>query len=156
KPPQALPREGEFDSPPAIAIGVVVHCPVHRNGSLFAGVCPVELTEAPATGVMSEADPIEGLQFRARKLGGVGKTLLLVGVLPDEEDFVASVEAVNLEFVIGVTPGDEELDVVIVVDGIVVIGVFGVQQGFLNTITDVEVLIVPKHRGSSAVEGTLA
>src|SRR5438552_111010 len=115
---------------------------MHRG--LFAGKIPIEISEPSATWMVLEANAVERLEIRARKLGGLGKTGFFVSIVPDEKYFVACIEGVDLEFVIGIASGDEEFDIIVVVNGVVVIRVLGVDERFLKTISEIEVLFVPQ------------
>jgi len=68
--------------------------------------------------VVLEADAAEGPHalLRAVELRDPRVSRLLVGLLPDEEDLVDRAEGVDLELVVRVPAGDEELDVVVLVD----------------------------------------
>jgi hypothetical protein len=72
-------------------------------------------------------------------------------VLPEPEDLVDDVPGVDLEFVIGVFAGDEDLEVVLLVDFRIALGEGGPDVGLLGPESEVEVVVVPED-GDAGVE----
>ena len=95
--------------------------------------------------MLGETDAIEGLQAAPRELRRLGEPALLVGVVPDEEHFVTGVERIDLKLIVRVAARDEELDIVVVVDRVVVVGVLRVDQWLLDAVADVEIRFIPHH-----------
>jgi len=77
-------------------------------------------------------------------------------VLPDEEHLVDRAEGVDLELVVGITPGDEQLDVVVPVDGCVALGQCCFDERLLDPISDLEVGVVPQNRRPRVVDARAA
>ena len=72
-----------------------------------------------------------------------GPELLLIGVLPDEEDFVDRVQGVDLELVITISAVDEYFDVIFLENRRVAFRQSGGDERFLDPEADVEITIVP-------------
>jgi hypothetical protein len=104
--------------------------------------------------VVLEADAAEGAHALAPaiELRQPRVTRLLVGLLPDEEDLVDRAEGVDLELVVGVAPGDEQLHVVVRVDERVALGERALDERLIDPVRDVEALVVPEDGGPRVVD----
>src|SRR5687767_9432207 len=104
--------------------------------------------------MLREADAVEGPDAPARaiELRPARVPARRELALPDEEDFVDRAEAVDLELVVGVAAGDEQLDVVVLVDRGVALGQRRFDERLLDPVPDVEVAVVPEHRGTGIVD----
>ncbi len=131
---------------------------VHVDRALQAGEVPVPVADAPAAGVVLEPDAAKGVDalLSASELGKARVARLLVGLLPDEEDLVDRAQAVELELVVRVPAGDEELDVVVLVDQRVALGEGSLQKRLLDPVADVKVRVVPEDGGTRVVDARRA
>lgn len=156
EPLEAVPGKREFNGPTSVPVPVLVDGSVDMNGGAFSRESPIELAQASAARMGGEPNSVEGFEFIAGELRRTGKSAFLVGFGPDEEHFITGIEGVQFEFVVGVASGDKELDIIVVINGIVAIGVFCMDEGFLDAVGEVKVFLVPYHLNSGVVEGGFA
>ena len=77
-------------------------------------------------------------------------------VLPDPEDLVDDVEGVDLELVVCVFAGDEELEIVLLPDLRVALGQRAPDVGFHGGEAEVEVGVVPEQADAGVEPGRFA
>src|SRR5690242_17149301 len=111
------------------------------HGGAQAGVVPIEKAPALAALVNVPAHTIEhhgalrgGVEFGTAPIATAGA----MDVLPDPEDLVHGVEAVDLEFVIGIAAGDEHLDIVLFPDFRIAFGHGAPDVGLFDVEAEIE------------------
>jgi hypothetical protein len=72
--------------------------------------------------------------------------------LPDEEDLVDRSERIDLELVVSVASGDEQLDVVVRVNQRVALRQGRLDERLLDPIPDIQIGVIPQHGGACVVD----
>ena len=151
---ERTPRDAQLHGPAAVTIVVVVDRPVHVDRRFEARHIPVPVADARAARMLLEADTMEGPHALARaiELRPARVAARLELPLPDEEDFVDRAVGVDLELIVGVAPGDEQLDVVVRVNRRIPFGQGRLDERLLDPIPDVHAGVIPEHGGASVVD----
>jgi len=119
------------------------------NRALHPGKIPVQESPAFSPGMFPETHAVLEASQNIDALGKeiefrlVENAPFFVGILPDEKDLINRAQGIDLEFVVAVFPGDEDLHVVFRVDGGIPFGKIGLDAGFFHPEPDVKVIIVP-------------
>ena len=158
EPLHALPGQGQFHRPAAVAVGVVVECAVGDDGTLQSREVPVPEAGAATARMGLEADSGKGpdLGVVLGELGLLAVAPGFVGVVPDKEDLIDRAERIDLELVIRAGAGDEQLDVVVLIDRRIALGEAGLEEGLLDPVADVEEIVIPEDGGTGVVDAGTA
>jgi hypothetical protein len=95
--------------------------------------------------MLLEADTMEGAHALARaiELRPARVAARLELPLPDEKDLVDRCEGVDLELIVSIAPGDEQLDIVVRVDRRIPFGQGRLDERLLDPISDVQACVIP-------------
>src|SRR5579884_3212672 len=152
----AAPGHGDFGRPAAIHVIPLVQRAINANGVLQAGAVPVQKAPALAAWMNVAAHAIENQRaLRSRIEFGTSPpaTAGLVDVLPDPEHFIDDVAGADLEFVIGVGSGDEDLEIVLLIDLRIAFGERAPDVGFLGGESEIEVVVIPEEAHAGVEPG---
>src|SRR5439155_15024008 len=129
---------------------------VDKDGIGLAGKSPIKRAEPLPARVSFETDAVESLEFGALELRRLRKAAAGVSLFPNEKRLVGGIERVDLKLIIGIPPGNEDLDIVVVIDRRVVGRIFRVHQRLLDPEGDIEVLVIPENGGTRVVNRRFA
>ena len=127
------------------------------DGAAQARKIPVPIANPLAARVGLKTDAGEGAHPRlvAVKLSHLRITGARIGFLPNEEDLVDRAQGVELQFIIGVLPGDKQFDIIVLIDQRIPLGQGRLDKGFFDPVPDIETVVIPQNRGARVMNPRL-
>src|ERR1043166_3403401 len=150
----SLPRKSHFQAPAAVPVIIFVHCAIYENGVSFPGKRPLERTKSSAPGMRGKTNAIETFQSRPLQTGQVRERF--IRLLPNEKRFVCGVEAIHFEFVVRIPPGNENFNVIVIINRRVVRRELCMHEWLLCAHRNINICIVPYDGSSRSMDCRLA